>query len=455
VSAIRKTSSSEPQFIKLKDGLLAVLRSSSEPWSEAHEAIMESQVNGLVRDLNESSKKPSLRAGGELVLIGSPALIRDCEAALKLPRNVKLTAVPREGEFSAYYFAQNGRIRLEKTHPIQSRKRKILIVDDSVTIRKLLRQIFSRDPELEVVAEAGLPSQVEGLIKTHRPDVITLDIGLPEMNGVELLQKYLPAYSIPTVMISALSQSESPLVLKSLESGAVDYIQKPVHEQLSELAPLIIEKVKTASHARVRRYRGRVANTALGNLRTDVLVAIGSSTGGTEAVCDVLSCLPKNIPPIVITQHIPAVFSAAFAKRLNDFCPFEVREAKDGDHLVPGLALIAPGGLQMGVEKRGGNLRVYVRDDAPVNRHKPSVDYLFDSVVKAVGEKAIGVILTGMGADGAKGLARMRAAGAFTIGQDEATCVVYGMPRAAMKEDAVVEQLPLEQIGPRLIEKLS
>lgn len=455
MSAIRKAASAEPRLIELNGGLLAVLRTSDESWSEAHEAAKESQLSRLVLDLTESATKLSARTGAELVLIGAATLIRGCRAALKLPLHVKVTAVPREGRFSAYYFGESGRIRLQKTPPIQDRKRKVLIVDDSVTIRKLLRQIFSRDPELEVVAEAGRPSQVEELIKTHHPDVITLDIGLPEMNGVELLQKYLPLHPIPTVMISALSQSESPLVLKSLESGAVDYIQKPVHEQLGELAPLIIEKVKTASRARVRHRRIRVANTTEGNLRTDILVAIGSSTGGTEAICDVLSCLPKNIPPIVITQHIPAVFSAAFADRLNDFCPFEVREAKDGDRVVPGVVFIAPGGLQMGVEKRAGSLRVFVRDEAPVNRHKPSVDYLFDSVVKAMGEKAIGVILTGMGADGAKGLARMRAAGAFTIGQDEASCVVYGMPRAAMIENAVVEQLPLEKIGPRLLEKLS
>lgn len=443
-----------PELIKMHHGALVIVRAKSTSDSVLLKLTKKDELKSFVTTLNSAAAKFKGKPGAEIVLAGGTYWLKEIERSLSLGPNFKIIMAEREGEFSAFYFSDGGRLRIEKAPESKTRKRRVMIVDDSVTIRKLLRQIFSQDPELEVVAEAGLPSEVEGLIKAHKPDVITLDIGLPEMNGVELLQKYLPVHSIPTVMISALSQSESPLVLQSLESGAVDYIQKPVHEQLKELAPVIIEKVKTASHARVRRPRIRASNTFTGKLRDDVLLAIGASTGGTEAIYDVLATLPKDIPPIVITQHIPPVFSAAFAKRLNDLCQFEVREAKDGDICLPGLALIAPGGRQMGVEKHGNGWRVFVNDDPPVNRHRPSVDYLFDTVAKVAGQRALGVILTGMGADGAKGLARMRAAGAFTIGQDEASCVVYGMPRAAMKENAVMEQLSLEKIGPRLIDKL-
>lgn len=449
-----KTAQSTPELIKMHHGALAVIRAKSVSDSVVLKLTKKDEIRNFVTALTSAAAKFKNKNGAEVVLIGGGYWLKEIERSISLGKDFKITIAEREGEFSALYYAEGGRVRVEKSNEAPARKRRVLIVDDSVTIRKLLRQIFSQDPDLEVIGEAGLPSEVEGLIRAHQPDVITLDIGLPEMNGVELLQKYLPSHPIPTVMISALSQSESPLVLQSLESGAVDYIQKPVHDQLKEVAPVIIEKVKTASHAKVRRSRIRAANTFTGSLRGDMLLAIGASTGGTEAIYDVLATLPKDIPPIVITQHIPPVFSAAFAKRLNDFCPFEVREAKDGDICMPGLALIAPGGRQMGVEKHGNGWKVFVNDDPPVNRHRPSVDYLFDTVAKVAGPRALGVILTGMGADGAKGLLRMREAGAFTIGQDEASCVVYGMPRAAMKENAVVEQLSLERIGPRLIDKL-
>lgn len=333
------------------------------------------------------------------------------------------------------------------------KKVKVLIVDDSASIRKILTTLFSTDPNIEVVAVAERPSQVEDLINKHKPDVITLDIHMPEMTGVELLKRYLPRHRIPTVMISSISMEESPMVLEALENGAVDYIQKPAFQNLAAQSPLIIEKVKAAAGARVKAATRQVSQAFREQrLRQDLILAIGSSTGGTEALREVLTQLPASIPPTLIVQHIPPVFSLAFANRMNDLCPFEVKEAADGDEVRPGRALIAPGGLQMSlVRQSGGKLVVKVEDTAPVNRHKPSVDVLFDSVAAEIGKKALGVILTGMGADGANGLLKMRQAGARTVAQDEESCVVFGMPREAIARGAAEEIKSLRDIPQLLV----
>lgn len=334
-----------------------------------------------------------------------------------------------------------------------TQKKKVLIVDDSETIRSLLDKIISSDPDLEVVAKTGSPSQVEDLIKKHRPDLITLDIHMPEMDGVTLLKKIYPKYKIPVVMISSISREEGPQVLQALEAGAIDYIQKPEMAVLSQVAPLIRERLKVAS---LTQHQNRVLNKKkakpLASMPASSLVVIGASTGGTEAIRHVLESLPSQIPPILIVQHIPAGFSAAFAKRLNDLFPFEVREAKDGDDVLPNLVLIAPGGTQMGVQSRDNKLVVRVKDDAPVNRHKPSVDYLFRSVAQFSQKNTVGVILTGMGADGAKGLKELRDKGAKTIAQDEASCVVFGMPKEAIAAGGAEDVKSLNDIGPRIIE---
>jgi two-component system chemotaxis response regulator CheB len=269
-------------------------------------------------------------------------------------------------------------------------------------------------------------------------------------------------------MITSIGLEEGSRVLQALEAGAVDYVQKPSASELAEVAPVIVEKIKAAATAKVKSAPktspvtlvGGAKNTNprpyAGHLDQNCLIAIGSSTGGTEALRQVLTELPAAIPPIVITQHIPAVFSKAFADRMNSLCPFEVYEAEHGMEVLPGRVFIAPGGRQMQIRKRNdGKMFIVIDDSPPVNRHKPSVDYLFDSVVEACGGKCIGVILTGMGADGAKGMLKLKNAGARTIAQDEATCAVFGMPREAIRLGAASEVLPLGDIASKLIQWLS
>lgn len=334
-------------------------------------------------------------------------------------------------------------------------KKKVLIVDDSKTIRQLLNKILSEDPMLEVVAEAEGPLEVERLIEKHRPDVITLDIHMPDMDGVTLLKRIHPKYKIPTVMISSISKEEGSHVLDALEAGAIDYIQKPSMTDLREVAAQIRDRIKTAANAKVRSRR-TVVKKATSSLSMAVdknsLIVIGSSTGGTEAVREVLQTLPGEIPPILIVQHIPPVFSAAFANRLNDLFPFEVKEAAHGDEVTPNRVLIAPGGKQMGVKALKDKLIVVINDDAPVNRHKPSVDYMYQSVSQMGSKKVVGVILTGMGADGAREMKRLHDMGIKTIAQDKDSCVVFGMPQAAIQQGGVDFVLPLDQIGSKIIE---
>lgn len=331
-------------------------------------------------------------------------------------------------------------------------KIKVLVVDDSETIRILLEKILEKDPAFQVVALAERPSQVEDLIKQHKPDVITMDINMPEMDGVQLLEKIHPIYRIPTVMISSISKEEGPQVLRALEIGAVDYIQKPQMNEMTEASQVIRDRLKIAAKANLSR-TPRVKRTVRASGKTDEnsLIVIGASTGGTEALRIVLESLPAQIPPILIVQHIPPVFSAAFAQRLNEICQFEVREARDGDEVKPNLVLIAPGGKQMGVKYQGDKMKVVITDDAPVNRHKPSVDYLFKSVADANVNKVVAVMLTGMGADGAKQMKVLKDAGAKTIAQDQATSVVYGMPREAVAVGAVDHVLGLDLIAEKMM----
>lgn len=352
------------------------------------------------------------------------------------------------------------KFRLEKVAEPESQKTRVLVVDDSSTIRQLLKKILSADPGIEVVAEAERPSQVEDLIRTRRPDVMTLDIHMPEMNGVDLLERLLPKYRIPTIMISSLSLQDGNFVLTALEKGAVDYIQKPSFDDLRVVGPQIVEKVKHAKSARVRAVgvRTPLASSKLlppQELNPRALVVIGASTGGTEALKDVLTVLPAQIPPVLIVQHIPPVFSKAFADRLRGLCAFDVREAVDGDEVKPGTVLIAPGGLQMRAVDTGGTLRVRVEDTAPVNRHKPSVDVLFESAAKLKGKDLVAVILTGMGADGARGMKTLHDQGVFTIAQDQETSAVYGMPREAAKLGGVDKVLPLGSVAGELMKRVA
>lgn len=334
-----------------------------------------------------------------------------------------------------------------------SGKRKVLIVDDSATIRQLLKQVISEDVDLTVVAEAEKPSQVEALIQMHKPDVITMDIQMPEMDGVSLLKKIFPKYRIPTVMISSISKEEGPQVLTALESGAVDYIQKPSFKDLRTVAQDIRDRIKTASMTQIQTTQRSIRRvTSKIDPESGALILLGASTGGTEALGHVLRSLPEQIPPILIVQHIPPVFSAAFAHRLNQLCPFEVKEAEDGDEVMKNRVLIAPGGKQMGIKVRSGKLFVDVNNDGPVNRHKPSVDYLFQSASQLNHPHLVVGLLTGMGADGARGMKILKDQGHNTVAQDQKTCVVFGMPREAIERGGAVSVKPLDQIAETIMD---
>lgn len=374
----------------------------------------------------------------------------------------KVVLKPRQPICSAYFYASSGKLRIP-TNLVESPKSpkkddriRVAIVDDSKTIRDLLTRILKTEEGFDVVATFESPSEALRKIPSLSVDVVTLDIHMPEMNGVQLLEKLLAHKFIPAVMITSLSMEDGPEVLNALELGAVDYLQKPSLEDIHQASILIKEKIKAAANAKEIKHSN--SQSPVTNLKfpdgvvNSHLIAIGSSTGGTEALRALLEQFGENIPPVVIVQHIPPVFSLAFANRLNQLCPFEVKEAAHGDLLIPGRVLVAPGGFQMEVRKHGSDLKIQIADSAPVNRHKPSVDVLFESLLKQHDRKVVGVILTGMGTDGAQGLLALRKAGARTIAQDEASSVVYGMPREAARIDAVEMIRSLKDIPRAIIE---
>ncbi len=334
-----------------------------------------------------------------------------------------------------------------------SDKKKVLIVDDSQTIRAILKKIISSSRQLEVVAECEDPLEVEKLIQTYKPQLITLDIHMPHMDGVTLLKKIFPKYKIPTVMISSLSIEEGSDVLEALANGAVDYIQKPTMDELAHIAPQIVERLETAAIAKVVRAPAIIKKAMqLNPANKNALVLIGSSTGGTEALRVVLESLPANIPPMVVVQHIPPVFSKALADRLNSLCSFLVKEAADGDLVVPNQVLIAPGNKQLGIEKKNNQLIIKISDAPAVNRHRPSVDFMFNTAISLIRDyRMVATILTGMGADGAREMKALHDLGVQTIAQDEQTSVVYGMPRVAKELGGVDFVLPIQEIGSKIL----
>ncbi len=348
---------------------------------------------------------------------------------------------------------------MDETRPVR-----VLIIDDSVVIRQLLKDILSRDSEIQVVGVASDPIDGYEKIVQLKPDVLTLDVEMPRMDGITFLQKLMHAHPMPVVMVSTLTREGSEVTLKALELGAVDFIAKPTQSVFTGMAALaheITSKVKAAARARVRGRTPHVAPvepvsapTVRGKC-TAHLIAIGASTGGPEAIRQVLQGLPGEVPPIVIVQHMPPVFTRSFAERLDKLCAVSVKEAEDGDVLERGHAYIAPGDYHLQVTRNGSQYRARVVQTEPVNRHRPSVDVLFDSVAQVCGASAVGVLLTGMGADGARGLKRMRDAGACTIAQDEETCVVFGMPREAIQLGAAAHVVPLPLIAHRVVELLS
>lgn len=317
----------------------------------------------------------------------------------------------------------------------------MLVVDDSATIRGVISNVLGRDPEIEVIGCAGDPLEAREAIKELNPDVITLDVEMPKMSGIEFLERIMRLRPMPVIMVSTLTQAGAAISLQALEIGAVDCVGKPDFDGLAE-------KIKAAARARVRALTPRSAVAPLQNYRPgSKLLAIGSSTGGVEALHTLLSAFPVNCPPTVITQHMPPTFTSSFAARLDKLCAPIVQEATDGAPILPGHIYIAPGGGTHLEVLGGASPRCRLSEGPTVNGHRPSVDVLFNSVCRAYGRRAVGVILTGMGRDGAAGLKAMRDSGANTIGQDEASCVVYGMPKVAFEMGAVERQVPLNNIG--------
>lgn len=356
-------------------------------------------------------------------------------------------------------------------------KTRVVVVDDSALVRSLLTEIINRQPDMTCIGAAADPFAAREMIRNLDPDVITLDVEMPKMDGIDFLSKLMRLRPMPVVMVSTLTERGAEVTLKALELGAVDFVAKPkigVADGLRQLAAEITDKVRIASKARVSKLVAPpapapaaagagvghaaalrpAAPAAFGRLSTEKLIFIGASTGGTEATKEVLMALPPDSPAVVITQHMPPGFTKSYAARLDGLCRIRVAEAVDGERILPGHAYIAPGGLHLSVERSGANYIARVQDGEPVNRHKPSVEVLFKSAARVAGPNAIGIMLTGMGADGARAMREMRDAGAYCVAQDEASCVVFGMPREAIAAGAVQEVLPLKEIAPHLIEHL-
>lgn len=330
---------------------------------------------------------------------------------------------------------------------------RVLIVDDSATARAVLREILESDPSIEVVATASDAYVARDKIVELKPDVVCLDVEMPRMDGITFLKRLMHYMPLPVIMVSSLTHSGAKTTLEALEAGAVDFVGKPhshIYDGKDEMRDELLSKIKLASKVKVRQHILR--NMAQANATslaetTNKILAIGASTGGTEALKDVLMGLPRNAPGTVIVQHMPANFTGPFAERLNSLCAMEVREARNGDSITPGVVLIAPGDYHMVVRRSGARYYVEIGSGEKISGHRPSADVLLNSVAKIAGANAIGVILTGMGGDGARGLLAMRNAGAKTIGQNEESCVVYGMPKVAYDIGAVEKQLPLDQIA--------
>ena len=358
-----------------------------------------------------------------------------------------------------------------------SAKTRVVVVDDSALVRSILSTIINQQADMECVGTAADPLAAREMIRALDPDVITLDVEMPRMDGIDFLAKLMRLRPMPVVMVSTLTERGAETTLRALELGAVDFVAKPrlgVADGLRVLSDEITDKVRVASKARLFKRLAPPAQNAgapvpsrpvaagstapalaaLGRASTERIVFIGASTGGTEATRELLMHLPPDFPAIAITQHMPAGFTKSYAARLDGLCRIRVAEARDGERILPGHAYIAPGGLHFSIERSGASYIARVQDAEPVNRHRPSVEVLFKSAARVAGPNALGVMLTGMGADGAKAMKEMRDAGSYNLVQDEASCVVFGMPREAIAAGAAHEVLPLAQIAPRLIERL-
>jgi two-component system, chemotaxis family, protein-glutamate methylesterase/glutaminase len=343
-------------------------------------------------------------------------------------------------------------------------KIRVLIVDDSALMRSVMKEIINSHADLDVVGQAPDPISAREMIKSLSPDVLTLDVEMPRMNGLEFLEKLMRLRPMPVVMVSSLTEKGNEVTLKALELGAVDFIAKPrvglidgMNQQIVEIG----EKIRTAARARIHRHAASsapayVPQPLAGSFlpTTEKLVFVGSSTGGTEALKELLTRLPASMPGMLITQHMPESFTHSFAQRLNGLSAMTVKEAVNNERVLPGHAYIAPGHSHLLIRKSGAYYYTELSRAEPVNRHRPSVDVLFNSAAEVAGPNAVGVIMTGMGKDGAQGMLAMRQARAYTIAQDEASCVVFGMPKAAIDIGAAMEIAALKDIAGRVLERL-
>jgi two-component system chemotaxis response regulator CheB len=344
---------------------------------------------------------------------------------------------------------------------------KVLIVDDSALIRSVMSEIISSQPDMEVVGVAPDPLVARELIKQTNPDVLTLDVEMPKMDGLDFLEKLMRLRPMPVVMVSSLTERGSEITMRALELGAVDFVTKPkisIQSGMREYTELIADKIRAASRARVKARPIAAAKPgeggALPQLRnplmsSEKLIIIGASTGGTEAIREFLQRMPSDCPGILIAQHMPEGFTTSFAKRLDSLCKISVREAAGDERVLPGHAYIAPGHSHLTLVRSGANYMTRIDQNEPVNRHRPSVDVLFKSAAISAGKNAVGVILTGMGKDGAMGMLQMKMAGAYNFAQDEASCVVFGMPREAIAVGGVNEVAPLTEIPAKVLNYLS
>jgi len=351
-------------------------------------------------------------------------------------------------------------------------KIKVLCVDDSALIRSLMTEIINGQPDMTVVATAPDPLVARELIKQHNPDVLTLDVEMPRMDGLDFLEKLMRLRPMPVVMVSSLTERGNEITLRALELGAVDFVTKPkvgIRDGMLDYSEKLADKIRAAARARVRQAApaqhaaAHAAHAPVGAaplfnnplLSTEKLIIVGASTGGTEAIREVLVPLPPDAPAVLIAQHMPPGFTKSFAQRLNGLCRITVKEAEHGERVLPGHAYIAPGHAHLLLARSGANYIAHLSDEPPVNRHRPSVDVLFRSAAQHAGKNAVGVILTGMGRDGAAGLLDMRKAGAYTLAQDEASCIVFGMPREAIALGAADEIASLPEMSRRVMARLS
>jgi len=355
---------------------------------------------------------------------------------------------------------------------MENRKIRVLVIDDSALIRSVMKEIIDRETDMECVGAAPDPLVAREMIKSLNPDVLTLDVEMPKMDGIDFLERLMRLRPMPVLMVSTLTERGSDITFRALALGAVDFVSKPkmdIARGMSEFAIEITDKIRAAAQAHVRKSSAASAMTIQEKFSADAilpsvagrfsstekLIIIGASTGGTEAIKEVLTRFPADMPGILVTQHMPENFTKSFADRLNSLCKISVKEAEHNERILPGHAYIAPGHSHLLLKRSGANYMTELNQGTPVNRHRPSVDVLFRSAANVAGANALGIILTGMGKDGAQGLLEMRQAGSHTIAQDEASCVVFGMPKEAIALGGACEVLPLQNVARRTLEYLA